>query len=74
MKKIRLEFPKDDEVVVAPAVFCVPVSVEVPPGTDPILPSLPNFPVRGAQLSTQLINQNLLCWGESALKISSFER
>lgn len=65
-----MEFPKDREVVVAPAV----VSVQVPPGTDPIQPMLPISRVRGAQLPPQLINQNLFCWGEIALKINSFER
>lgn len=55
---------------VAPGVVCV----EVPPGTDPIQPSLPLSCARGAQLSPQLINQNWLCWSQIALKINSFER
>lgn len=63
-----MEFPKDKEVVVGPDGVCV----EVPPGTDPVQPTRPIS--RGAQLSPQLINQNLLCWGEIALKINSFER
>lgn len=76
-KTMQVGISQGKNVVFAPAVVWVPISVEVSPSTGPIHPPLSHLPCQrsSAVAATHKSKFGLQCsWDEIALKINSFER